>query len=186
MLDVSWRSGQGRFPLTFDFSRPTIVLSHVSITRRRGFMATRPHKFCSKYPCPNLALPGCPYCSEHLPPSNKQADTFYTSNRWKKLRDWYRARHPLCELCGQPTQTVHHIIELRDGGLEMAEDNLQALCLACHNRAHPRKGGPKVYGYKTRGDTVPVTVEQSCDSVAASKNHQNSFDVNRPCSAKKS
>ena len=57
------------------------------------------------------------------------------------------ARHPLCEMCKKegritPTEEIHHIIALADGGDRLSEDNCMALCKSCHSRvtADWRKG----------------------------------------------
>ena len=76
--------------------------------------------------------------------------TFYSSSEWRRLREWYRARHPLCEECERNgrvalAQVVDHIIEIADGGDPVDPSNLQSLCHACHNRKHrvkaPADGG---------------------------------------------
>jgi len=54
--------------------------------------------------------------------------------RWEKVRDWYRASHPLCEVCGRPMDHVDHIVPLRDGGERLDPDNLQSLCKPCHDK----------------------------------------------------
>lgn len=63
---------------------------------------------------------------------------FYHGARWKRLRAWFLRRHPLCEMCVQaghitPATVVDHIKEIADGGARYDPDNLQALCIACHN-----------------------------------------------------
>ena len=66
---------------------------------------------------------------------------FYSSSEWRRLREWYRTRHPLCEECernGRVTlaQVVDHIVEIERGGNPTDPSNLQSLCHACHNRKH--------------------------------------------------
>lgn len=110
-----------------------------------------------KHPCP---YPGCgtlvehdhTYCTAHrevhkvhrrtvnrLYDSKRENVKFYHSMRWKKLRDWFLARHPLCEMClkagyVEPARIVDHIVEIKDGGDQLDPDNLQALCQICHNK----------------------------------------------------
>lgn len=109
-----------------------------------------------KTPC---RYPGCPkltherYCPEH----QKQVDSQYnryqrdldTQKRygtaWKKIRVQYLLAHPLCELCKEegrltPTQEVHHILPLRDGGTH-DDENLMSLCKACHSSITAKEGG---------------------------------------------
>lgn len=63
----------------------------------------------------------------------------YRSKAWVQLRRSYRAAHPLCEEClkhgvMRPMAVVDHITELKDGGALLDVNNLQSLCMACHNR----------------------------------------------------
>ena len=78
--------------------------------------------------------------------------SFYCTKKWKQKRasilkrDGYRCKN--CMRYGRirPAVTVHHIKHLEDAP-ELALDarNLISLCAACHNEAHPEKGGAKHY-----------------------------------------
>ena len=62
---------------------------------------------------------------------------FYSSAQWRRLRNAYISRHPLCEECELRGRTaaakmVDHIREVRDGGPRLDSNNLQALCHQCH------------------------------------------------------
>ncbi len=66
---------------------------------------------------------------------------FYASPEWRRLRDWYRARNPLCEACqrqGRVTaaELVHHRVEISEGGAPLDPENLESLCWSCHSRVH--------------------------------------------------
>lgn len=97
-------------------------------------------RYCAQYPCSNFAEPGSAYCAEHKPaPAQKKTDKFYLSVRWRRFRDWYIRKHPLCEIClsqgiHETAVIVDHVIELKDGGARYDEENAQSLCRACHNR----------------------------------------------------
>ena len=101
-----------------------------------------------KSPC---AHPGCPklsdgrFCDAHAKQDAREYEKYRrdpeTRKRygraWKRIRDRYIAKHPLCEQCeeaGQltPSQEVHHIIPLSEGGTH-EESNLKALCTPCHS-----------------------------------------------------
>lgn len=120
-------------------------------------MANKPNKYCIKFPCRNLAVPGSSYCIEHQPArAPKKAEPFYVSVRWRRFRDCYIGNHPLCEMCqaegrGEvPAVIVDHIVELKDGGKPLDESNAQSLCRACHNRktaTEKKKRGAIVYAY---------------------------------------
>lgn len=71
---------------------------------------------------------------------------FYWSAKWRRLRDWYRALHPLCEECEKRGLTVQadlvdHILSIEEGGDPMAVSNLRSLCHSCHNKRHGASGG---------------------------------------------
>ena len=49
------------------------------------------------------------------------------------------ALNPLCERCEKinliiPTEAVHHIIPISQGGDPWDLDNLESLCIKCHNK----------------------------------------------------
>ena len=57
---------------------------------------------------------------------------------WRKIRDEYISRHPLCVICSahgviEKATDVDHIVPLEQGGTN-DEANLQALCHKCHSR----------------------------------------------------
>ena len=109
-----------------------------------------------KRPC---SYPGCSklvegrYCEEHQRIIDKQYNKYKrdpaTSKRydkhWRKIRNRYIAKHPLCEQCLKdgrmtPAKEVHHIKPLSKGGT-YDEENLMALCTRCHSRITAREGG---------------------------------------------
>lgn len=96
-------------------------------------------KYCSKFPCPNLATIGA-YCSQHAPAkAPKETNPFYVSVAWRRFRDYYIGKHPLCEQCliegrETPASMVDHIIELKSGGELTSEDNAMSMCWKCHGR----------------------------------------------------
>jgi 5-methylcytosine-specific restriction endonuclease McrA len=61
---------------------------------------------------------------------------------WEKRRKWILDASPTCALCGSPANEVDHILPKAQGGTD-DDDNLQALCPACHQRktlAESRQG----------------------------------------------
>lgn len=103
-----------------------------------------------KRPC---SFPGCPrltngqYCDEHQRIMNAKYERFNRSpdtrkkygNHWKRIRDAFAQEHPYCQICGSPTQEIHHRIPLSEGGTNDWE-NLMALCKSCHARVHAQRG----------------------------------------------
>ena len=75
---------------------------------------------------------------------------YYNSIQWKRLRNYYIRRHPLCEEClskgiVKPAEECHHkrpfllgVTEEDRWTLLTDEDNLRALCKECHDEAHRR------------------------------------------------
>jgi 5-methylcytosine-specific restriction protein A len=73
----------------------------------------------------------------------KKGDRFYWSTRWLRFRDWYKRLHPLCEDCAAngrlvPVDVVDHVIEIKDGGAPLDENNARSLCHQCHARKTAR------------------------------------------------
>lgn len=82
---------------------------------------------------------------------------FYYGTEWKRLRAAYRAKHPICEMCGvAPSVIVDHIVEISDGGDKYDERNYQALCLACHNKKTAKERWERTVK-NTDGDVLVLT-----------------------------
>ena len=77
---------------------------------------------------------------------NKESKDFYNSNSWKETRSTILRNNPFCKICKLPAQTVDHIIPISENGHKTKENNLQSLCISCHNkktRFENYKGGYK-------------------------------------------
>jgi len=98
-----------------------------------------PLRPCKAPHCPNVVHSG--FCDSHR---QEQRPSSRYDRQWRKVRVGYlRSVGWRCERCGhRPVKGlhVHHIRSLVGGG-RSEWSNLQALCLPCHNRAHPEKGG---------------------------------------------
>lgn len=104
-------------------------------------------------PC---TYPGCPNfaevhgrCREHKRADDRALSIqrrqdpndvgwFYSTARWKRLRNRFRKANPLCEACKakgitQAMDIVDHITPILDGGAPYDWSNLQSLCTPCHN-----------------------------------------------------
>ena len=95
----------------------------------------------------------------------KRAHPFYNSKRWRKTRKAYLAKvFYLCEKCQRPAGIVHHKVHLKDSDYTQNEwkcyafDNLQALCLPCHNDVHlpKQKIDNRFKINMTTGEVIPV------------------------------
>lgn len=76
-----------------------------------------------------------------------EAIRFYNSDAWHQCKEEYlKSVNHLCERClakglYEPAKIVHHKIHLSEENFGDAEimtgfDNLQAVCLSCHNEIH--------------------------------------------------
>ncbi len=120
-------------------------------------MAQKAKKFCKKYPCGTLVPAGQTYCESHKPETDYRSDRFYHSHLWTKFSRWFRADHPLCQVCLdhgviKGADMVDHITPLRDGGAKLDLGDLQSLCNSCHGKKSIAERGrrgkrPVVYSY---------------------------------------
>ena len=68
--------------------------------------------------------------------------SFYNSKNWKQCRFLYMmSKDCLCERCGRLADIVHHKKYITEENINNPEitihwDNLEALCIECHNREH--------------------------------------------------
>lgn len=107
---------------------------------------------CRSPGCANLCENGEQYCEEHKRLAERHYEKFtrgYSAGKrygrsWKRLRDRYVHKHPLCERCLKEgryvtVEEVHHIVPLSEGGAN-DESNLMSLCRSCHEKIHHARG----------------------------------------------
>lgn len=118
-------------------------------------MPKKPSRACNFSFCPNTVNGNNKYCRDHKQyekaifkdydkrrrrKSDKIPENFYRLAKWKRVRDRYRKEHPYCEICENEgrgpiaMKIVDHKVEIEDGGSLYDFDNLQSLCMECHNR----------------------------------------------------
>jgi len=113
-------------------------------------MPMKPKRPCSYPGCPNLT--DGRYCEEHKKLENQRYEKYDRNpdvhrrygRAWKRIRDRYVTKHPLCEQCLKEgrynkTEEVHHILPLSRGGTH-DEANLMALCKSCHSKITAQMG----------------------------------------------
>ena len=86
------------------------------------------------------------------------------------------SRNYICERCGAPAAICHHRIYLtpaniNDPSIALSWDNLEALCMECHNREHMTKQGNAIFD--EAGNVVGV---RESDEVEAYKAALNEID----------
>ena len=75
------------------------------------------------------------------------AKSFYNSMQWRKCRDGFMSsKHFVCERCGGLAVICHHKTyitpsNISDPNITLNWDNLESLCMDCHNIEHTGKGG---------------------------------------------
>ncbi|APM37297.1 HNH endonuclease [Clostridium kluyveri] len=76
--------------------------------------------------------------------SKEYAKSFYQSKEWIKCRKGYiKSKYCICERCGRSATIVHHKKFINPRNINNPEitlnwDNLEALCIECHNKIHNR------------------------------------------------
>lgn len=84
------------------------------------------------------------------------ARSFYSSKAWRDCRDSFMlSKNGICERCEGMAYIVHHKehispTSINDPNVTLSWDNLEALCLTCHNITH--------------GDGEPVRADVMFDS----------------------
>ena len=75
-------------------------------------------------------------------PSKYGNTAFYNSKEWRRVSAAYMSsKLYICERCGKPAQICHHKKWLNENNVHDPEtalsfDNLEALCIECHNAEH--------------------------------------------------
>lgn len=96
-----------------------------------------------------------------------EAKRFYNSARWKRCRESYISKvHGLCERCESTGCIVHHkiyidSININDPEITLNHENLEYLCIVCHNREHFGKNDPlrEGFGFDSEGNLITLKVE---------------------------
>lgn len=114
-------------------------------------MPVRPMKPCRAHRCCALTRDRSGYCEDHAAQGEEAArharlsahraynerrdesDSFYKTERWKKLSAAYRRAHPVCEQCKAAVSDITDHIKPTKTHPELALDwgNLRALCRPC-------------------------------------------------------
>ena len=79
-------------------------------------------------------------------------DEFYNSRAWRRLsKAFLTSKYYICQICGDPAAIAHHIKHItpqniNDPDITLNANNLQAVCIECHNTIHYSTGGAIVKG----------------------------------------
>lgn len=111
-------------------------------------MARSVRRPCLTPGCPALCPRGEPRCPKHAAQHASRVSAEDRQRRgnfrergyigWDRVRDQYRAQHPVCEVCGSDRNVrVHHRVPVAvDPSRRLDTSNLITLCAAHHAQAH--------------------------------------------------
>jgi len=98
-------------------------------------------------------------------PSKYGNSGFYSGKAWRRVSAAYMSsKNYVCERCGKPAVICHHKKWLNDTNVNdpkiaLSFDNLEALCLECHNAEHGSKHDVAVFNDAGELVTVKESVE---------------------------
>lgn len=135
---------------------------------RRGMIGTP----CKLQGCHRIATNDNGYCTAHRSNSHRLSERtqerlpIYKTAAWQKLRLHALKRSPICQDCTvKAASIVHHIKQARDyPELQFDLDNLQTLCVTCHNRKSQQEqremmtGRRELSSIPTGNFACPVTI----------------------------
>lgn len=93
--------------------------------------------------------------------SNPKVDKFYHSKAWKDTSEAYMSsKYYICERCDNSATICHHkeyitINNVDNPDITLNWDNLEALCIKCHNKEHFKKDDE--YYFDDEGNIVIKT-----------------------------
>lgn len=96
--------------------------------------------------------------------ANPKVYKFYQSRTWKKCRDAYMSsKYYICERCKNAATICHHKIHITSRNIDnpnitLSHDNLEALCLECHNKEHFKNKTD--YEFDNEGNLVYINNDQ--------------------------
>lgn len=92
--------------------------------------------------------------------AKEYAKSFYESLSWKKCRKGFmQSKHYICERCGGSAYIAHHKVHITPGNINNLNiilnwDNLQALCLDCHNVVHGNSSTVNGVSFDNEGNLI--------------------------------
>lgn len=99
------------------------------------------------------------------------AKRFYTGKEWKQISRLYMTSiNYVCERCGGVAEICHHKKyvtpqNINDHNITLNLDNLEGLCIDCHNKEHKRKykSSTNQPVFDANGDMVGVKESQEIE-----------------------
>lgn len=112
---------------------------------------------CRTQGCHRISTNGTGYCTTHQRDSHrlnerkKERLPLYKTTAWQKLRVLALSLAPICQRCTvKAATTVHHIKPAREyPELQFDLDNLETMCVSCHNRMSQQEQKEAMQGRHT-------------------------------------
>ena len=88
------------------------------------------------------------------------AAAFYKSKSWRRISKIYmESKHYICERCGSPATICHHKRYITPGNIgdpniTLNVNNLECLCIDCHNREHIGQAKLSTAVFNERGEVI--------------------------------
>ena len=104
-------------------------------------------RICRRVGCHELHRNKDGLCEQHRKDDHKRYNRekrpefhkMYRTPRWRSLRDAHIEVQPFCERCDRIAALVHHRApHMGDAALFFNANNLESLCVVCHNKEHRR------------------------------------------------
>lgn len=96
--------------------------------------------------------------------SNKEVGAKYNCKRWRELRKYKLIQTPYCERCFKmglytPAYIIHHKEWIdqnnyKDDNVFYNIDNLESICLSCHNKEHFSSVANEEYFFDNQGNLI--------------------------------
>ena len=91
-------------------------------------------------------------------------EKFYNSQKWRRVsKVFLKSKRYICERCGGVGEMAHHKIRLtrwnvNNPNISLNIDNLECLCLACHNNEHGAAGSATAagIGFDREGNVIEL------------------------------
>jgi len=113
------------------------------------------------------------------------ARSFYTGKEWRKLSKLYMSSISyVCERCGGVAEICHHRKyitpqNINDPAITLNLDNLEGLCIDCHNKEHKRKykGSTNRTIFDSQGNIVAVRESKEIEDYKQAVKAIDSIDI---------
>src|SRR5215831_2105268 len=91
---------------------------------------------------------------------------FYKTARWRRLREFQLAQHPLCKFCLErgivtAANVVDHVVPHKGDWTAFVTGGLQSLCEPCHKSLNGKSSCVAIASTSASMDTRPIPIIRS-------------------------